>query len=104
MSARGAWQGCVKEGQVNGDGDVPDDAELLADARTDLTAPATGWQECEAWETDGPAVLMDSVTAGADLDVEHPTAEHSPNRHPPRFGPIPSGRWSVRAPADDTPG
>ncbi|MHC3815781.1 MULTISPECIES: Imm21 family immunity protein [unclassified Streptomyces] len=32
----------------------------------------TQWEECGMWITDGPAVLMDSAEAGAELNVEYP--------------------------------
>ncbi|MBC3839182.1 hypothetical protein GXW82_00085 [Streptacidiphilus sp. 4-A2] len=34
--------------------------------------PASEWQECGTWETDGPAVLMAAATADAELNVEYP--------------------------------
>ncbi|MFH9740992.1 Imm21 family immunity protein [Streptomyces roseolus] len=70
------------------------DADLVAAARTVLADPATEWEACGVWETDGPAVLMDSVTAGADLDVEYPGSGALPDQAPVS---IPPGRWSVRA-------
>ncbi len=48
------------------------EADLLAEAERLLADPATPWEDCGIWETDGPAVLMDSVTAGAELGVEYP--------------------------------
>ncbi|MGW2255536.1 Imm21 family immunity protein [Kitasatospora sp. NPDC001660] len=48
------------------------EADLIAAAKAVLADPTTVWEECGVWETDGPAVLMDSVTAGAELGVEYP--------------------------------
>jgi hypothetical protein len=70
------------------------DADLVAAARAVLTDPTTEWGECGVWETDGPAVLMDSVTAGNELDVEYPNGGGLPEQAPV---PIPPGRWAVRA-------
>ncbi|MFF8717064.1 Imm21 family immunity protein [Streptomyces sp. NPDC015184] len=66
---------------------------LRAAADTVLADPATVWEECGTWVSDGPAVLMDSAEAGSDLGVEYPgggiPAEASV--------PLPAGRWRVRA-------
>ncbi|MFC8246255.1 immunity 21 family protein [Streptomyces chartreusis] len=70
------------------------DADLIAAARAVLTDPTTEWEECGVWETDGPAMLMDSVTAGNELDVEYPNGGGLPEQAPV---PIPPGRWTVRA-------
>lgn len=70
------------------------DADLIAATRAVLTDPTTEWEECGVWETDGPAVLMDSVTAGNELDVEYPNGGGLPEQAPV---PIPPGRWTVRA-------
>ncbi|MEV6357269.1 Imm21 family immunity protein [Streptomyces hydrogenans] len=79
------------------------EADLIAAAKTVLTDPTTQWEECGVWETDGPAVLMDSVTDGAELDIEYPNGGGLPEQAPV---PIPLGRWTVRAvhasPNDDT--
>lgn len=69
------------------------EADLIAAAQTVLTDPAVGWEECGVWETDGPAVLMDSATDGAELDVEYPGGG-MPDQAPVS---IPPGRWAVRA-------
>ncbi|MGW6357954.1 immunity 21 family protein [Streptomyces sp. NPDC055092] len=69
-------------------------ADLIAAAKAVLTNPTTQWEKCGAWETDGPAVLMDSVTDGAELDVEYPIGGGLPEQAPV---PIPPGRWTVRA-------
>ncbi|MEU7374774.1 Imm21 family immunity protein [Streptomyces albidoflavus] len=69
------------------------DAELLAAAKAALADPAVDWEECGIWVTDGPAVLMDSVEAGADLGVEYPDGGE-PDQAPV---PLPAGRWRVRA-------
>ncbi|GGV70759.1 hypothetical protein GCM10010277_82020 [Streptomyces longisporoflavus] len=70
------------------------EADLIAAAKMVLTDPTTQWEECADWETDGPAVLMDSVTAGAELNVEYPNGGGLPEQAPV---PIPTGRWRVRA-------
>ncbi|WP_319020282.1 Imm21 family immunity protein [Streptomyces peucetius] len=70
------------------------DADLIEAASAVLTDPTTEWEECGVWETDGPAVLMDSVTAGNELDVEYPTGGGLPEQAPVA---IPPGRWTVRA-------
>jgi hypothetical protein len=69
------------------------EAELLAAGETVLADPSIEWQECGTWETDGPAVLMDSAEAGADLNVEYPDGGL------PAQAPVPLGvgRWRVRA-------
>ncbi|MFI9269394.1 Imm21 family immunity protein [Kitasatospora sp. NPDC052896] len=69
------------------------EADLLTAAGAVIADPATVWEECGTWETDGPAVLMDSVTPGAELDVEYP-AGGLPEQAPI---PLPAGRWRVRA-------
>jgi hypothetical protein len=68
-------------------------AGLIAAARTVLTDPAVEWEECGVWDTDGPAVLMDSASVGAELDIEYPGGG-MPEQAPV---PIPAGRWTVRA-------
>ncbi|MEU1119885.1 MULTISPECIES: Imm21 family immunity protein [unclassified Streptomyces] len=69
------------------------EAGLRAAADTVLADPATVWEECGTWASDGPAVLMDSAEAGSDLGVEYPDggmpAEASVS--------LPAGRWRVRA-------
>ncbi|MEU9303316.1 Imm21 family immunity protein [Streptomyces sp. NPDC048269] len=70
------------------------EADLIAAAKVVLADPTTEWEECGVWETDGPAVLMDSVTAGAELDVEYPDGGGLPEQAPVTIGP---GRWTVRA-------
>ncbi|UGY90271.1 Imm21 family immunity protein [Streptomyces gobiensis] len=70
------------------------EADLIAAAKTVLADPTTEWEECGVWETDGPAVLMDSVTAGAELDVEYPDGGGLPEQAAVTIGP---GRWTVRA-------
>ncbi|MEV0695466.1 Imm21 family immunity protein [Streptomyces sp. NPDC050388] len=69
------------------------EAQLRAAAELVLADPATAWEECGAWVTDGPAVLMDSVEAGTELGVEYPGGGR-PARAPV---PLPAGRWRVRA-------
>ncbi|SCF65046.1 Imm21 family immunity protein [Streptomyces sp. Ncost-T10-10d] len=70
------------------------EADLIAAARAVLTDPTAEWEECGIWETDGPAMLMDSVIAGNELDVEYPSGGGPPEQAPV---PIPPGRWAVRA-------
>ena len=50
------------------------EAELATEADRILAEPSTAWQDCGTWTTDGPAVLMDSATARADLSVTYPNA------------------------------
>jgi hypothetical protein len=69
------------------------DADLLAAAEGVLTDPAVVWDECGLWETDGDAVLIDSVSSGAELDVEYVNGG-LPEQEPVRIG---AGRWRVRA-------
>ncbi|MEV8536387.1 Imm21 family immunity protein [Streptomyces sp. NPDC051211] len=79
------------------------EADLIAAAKAVLADPTTQWEKCGVWETDGPAVLMDSVTDGAELAVEYPDGGGLPEQAPV---PIRPGRWTVRAvhasPNDDT--
>ncbi|MER7107896.1 Imm21 family immunity protein [Streptomyces sp. NPDC000229] len=69
------------------------EAELTAAAERVLTSPSTAWEDCGTWTTDGPAVLMDSVSAGTDLDVTYPGGG-LPEQAPV---PLPAGTWRVRA-------
>ncbi|MGA5181773.1 Imm21 family immunity protein [Streptomyces pseudogriseolus] len=48
------------------------EAVLFAAAEAVLADPDTAWEDGGLWVTDGPAVLMDSAEAGADLGVEYP--------------------------------
>jgi hypothetical protein len=66
-------------------------AGLIAAAEAVLADPATEWEECGTWTTDGPAVLMDSADAGGDLDGGYPDGE-SPEQAPV---PVDAGRWRV---------
>ncbi|RST14879.1 hypothetical protein E2C00_33765 [Streptomyces sp. WAC05374] len=68
-------------------------ADLLAAAERLLTNPATAWEDCGTWTTDGPAVLMDSVNAGADLHVEN-RGGGLPEQAPV---PLPAGARKIRA-------
>ncbi len=71
-----------------------DSADVLkAAAEVVLADPATRWEECGAWVTDGSAVLMDTAEAGAELNVEYPGGQL------PAQAPVPlaAGRWRVRA-------
>ncbi|WP_246338871.1 Imm21 family immunity protein [Streptomyces lunaelactis] len=70
------------------------DAELLEAARAVLDDPATDWEDCGTWETDGASVLMDSAEAGADLAVGYPDRGGLPEQ---ALIPVPAGRWSIRA-------
>ncbi len=70
------------------------EADLFAAAEAVFADPTTEWEECGVGETDGPAVLMDSVTAGSELDVEYPNGGGLPEEAPVPIGP---GRWTVRA-------
>ncbi|MFJ1563364.1 Imm21 family immunity protein [Streptomyces erythrochromogenes] len=69
------------------------EAGLKAAAEVVLADPATEWEECGTWVSDGPAVLMDSAEAGAELNVEYPHGG-MPAQAPV---PLPAGRWRVRA-------
>lgn len=70
------------------------EADLLAAAEAVLADPATAWEECGTWQTDGPAVLMDSAEAGGDLNVEYANGGGFPEQ---AHVPLPAGRWTVRA-------
>jgi len=69
------------------------EAELNAAAKAVLADPATLWEECGTWLSDGPATLMDSAEAGSELNIEYPgggmPAQASVS--------LPAGRWRVRA-------
>lgn len=69
------------------------EAGLRAAADAVLAAPATVWEECGTWVTDGPVLLMDSSRMGSDLGIEYPDGGM------PAEGsvPLPAGRWRVRA-------
>ncbi|MGK5543400.1 Imm21 family immunity protein [Streptomyces sp. URMC 127] len=69
------------------------ESELLAAAQTVLADPDTEWEDVGIWETDGPAVLMDSATPGAELNEQYPDGGQ------PEQAPVvlPAGRWRVRA-------
>ncbi|MGA4867280.1 Imm21 family immunity protein [Streptomyces lavendulocolor] len=69
------------------------EAGLRAAADTVLADPATVWEECGIWVSDGPAVLMDSAEAGSDLGVEYPDGGMPAEASVP----LPAGRWRVRA-------
>ncbi|MFE2038680.1 Imm21 family immunity protein [Streptomyces scopuliridis] len=69
------------------------EAGLKAAAEAVLADPAARWEECGTWTTDGPAVLMDSADAGAELNAEYPGGG-SPAQAPV---PLPAGHWRVRA-------
>lgn len=69
------------------------EAELKAAAKAVLADAATQWEECGTWMSDGPAKLMDSAEAGADLDIEYPGGGIPDQASVP----LPAGRWKVRA-------
>lgn len=69
------------------------EADLIAAAGVALADSTTPWEQCGTWVTDGPAVLMDSAVAGADLNVEYPGGGR-PEQAPV---PLPAGVWTVRA-------
>ncbi|MFD0035668.1 Imm21 family immunity protein [Streptomyces sp. NPDC055059] len=79
------------------------EADLIAAAQAVLADPTTAWEECGVWETDGPAVLMDSVTAGAGVGVEYSNDGGMPTQAPVPLWP---GSRTVRAvhasPIEDT--
>ncbi|MFF4901256.1 immunity 21 family protein [Streptomyces sp. NPDC001068] len=66
---------------------------LRAAAEAVLADPATAWEECGTWVSDGPAVLMDSTEAGSELCIEYPGGG-MPDQAPV---PLPAGHWRVRA-------
>jgi len=70
------------------------EADLIDAAKKVLVDPAVDWEECGTWETDGPAMLMDSVTAGTELNVAYPDDGSMPEQA--RIS-TPPGRWRVRA-------
>ncbi|MFB7286558.1 Imm21 family immunity protein [Actinacidiphila glaucinigra] len=74
-------------------GGADSEAELVAAAEVVLADPAVEWQECGTWETDGPAVLMDSAEAGGLLGVEYPGGGMPEQATVP----LPPGRWAVQA-------
>ena len=67
--------------------------ELAAAADRVLADPATVWQDCGTWTTDGPAVLMDSANTGTELGTGYPDGR-LPEQAPV---PLPAGTWRVRA-------
>ncbi|NKY99229.1 immunity 21 family protein [Nocardiopsis alborubida] len=69
------------------------EADLRAAAEAVLADSAVEWEECGVWVTDGPVILMDSVTPGSSPDTVHP-GEGSPERAPV---PLSAGRWRVSA-------
>jgi hypothetical protein len=70
------------------------EADLIDAVRDLLDDPTLEWEECGTWETDGPAMLMDSVTAGTDLNVAYPDDGSMPEQ---ALISTPPGRWRVRA-------
>lgn len=69
------------------------EAGLVAAADRVLADPSIVWEDCGTWKTGGPAVLMDSASAGAELGVEYPGGG-LPDQAPV---PLPAGTWRVRA-------
>ncbi|MER5966927.1 Imm21 family immunity protein [Streptomyces sp. NPDC002057] len=69
------------------------EAGLIAAADAVLADPATVWEECGIWDSDGPAVLMDSAEAGSDLGIEYPDGGMPAQASVP----VPAGHWRVRA-------
>jgi hypothetical protein len=69
------------------------EAGLKAAAEAVLADPAAEWEECGTWMLDGPAVLMDSAEAGAELNIEYPGGGMPDQASVP----LPAGRWKVRA-------
>lgn len=69
------------------------EADLIVEAERLLADPATPWEDCGSWDTDGPAVLMDSVVAGAELGVEYPAGGMPEQAEVP----IEKGHFKVRA-------
>ncbi|WP_241989972.1 MULTISPECIES: Imm21 family immunity protein [unclassified Streptomyces] len=69
------------------------EAGLRTAADLVLADPATMWEECGTWVSDGPAVLMDSAEAGSDLGVEYPGGGMPSEASVP----LPAGHWRVRA-------
>jgi hypothetical protein len=92
VSALAAWHGCTLAGVMAGDA-TDSEAGLKAAADGVLADPATEWEECGTWVSDGPAVLMDSAEAGSDLPIEYPGGG-MPEQAPV---PLPAGRWRGRA-------
>lgn len=66
---------------------------LIAAAGQVFASPSLVWEDCGTWTTDGPAILMDSVTAGAELGIEYPRGG-LPEQAPV---PLPAGTWTIRA-------
>ncbi len=69
------------------------EAGLRAAAEAVLADPATEWEQCGTWVSDGPAVLMDSAEAGSELDIAYPDGGMPDQAQVP----LPAGRWKVRA-------
>ncbi|MFI8965989.1 Imm21 family immunity protein [Streptomyces sp. NPDC053493] len=69
------------------------EAGLRAAADALLADPATVWEECGIWGSDGPAVLMDSAEAGSDVGIDYPGG----GKPAEAAVPLPAGRWRVRA-------
>ncbi|MEV5295265.1 Imm21 family immunity protein [Streptomyces sp. NPDC053741] len=75
-------------------GAADSEAELMVAAEAVLSDPTVKWGTYGVWETDGPAVLMDAATKGAELNIEDLNGGGMPEQAPVW---IPAGRWTVRA-------
>ncbi|MFD3452536.1 Imm21 family immunity protein [Streptomyces sp. NPDC058691] len=69
------------------------EAGLIDAAEAVLADPAITWEQCGTWDTDGPAVLMDSAAAGSLPGVGHPGGGLPEQARVP----LPPGRWTVDA-------
>ncbi|MDA2804055.1 Imm21 family immunity protein [Nocardiopsis suaedae] len=69
------------------------ESDLKSAAEDVLADPATRWDACGTWVTDGPAVLMDAAVPGAELNEAYPDGG-MPEQAPVSLQP---GRWRVRA-------
>ncbi|MEW2132419.1 Imm21 family immunity protein [Streptomyces sp. NPDC005435] len=73
------------------------EAGLRAAAETVLAVPATRWEECGTWVSDGPAVLMDSAEPGSRPGSEPGTGYPGGGVPAQAPVPLPAGRRRVRA-------
>ncbi|MER7895583.1 Imm21 family immunity protein [Streptomyces sp. NPDC096046] len=73
---------------------------LKAAAEAVLADPATAWETCGTWVSDGPAVLMDSAEAESELDTAYPGGG-MPAQAPV---PLPAGHFRVLATHTKTDG
>ncbi|MFI5712086.1 Imm21 family immunity protein [Kribbella sp. NPDC051620] len=70
------------------------ESALFEAAAAVLADESTPWVDCGVWECDGPAVLMDSAEAGADLGVPYPDGRGTPSEASVL---VEAGRWRVWA-------